>query len=103
MNGSWSPQQRQWLEALGHDVLVLAGAEALPVATAGRPAPTPPRQPAPAAGESPLLRALLRAAGRRNPADLAWLPDPGALRGNAAAKRALWPRLRSLRKSPGDA
>lgn len=103
MNATWSPQQRQWLQALGHDVLVLAGAQAPPVAPAARPAATPPRQVPPVAGDSPLLRALQRAAGRRDLADLAWLPDPGALRGNAAAKRALWPRLRSLRRRPGEA
>ena len=43
---------------------------------------------------------LLRAAGRREPASSRrWLPDPASLRGNAAAKRALWPRLRALRRS----
>ena len=104
MNAPWSPQQRQWLQALGHDVLVLAGDEAPPqvaetVAAAGRPAAAPAH---PAAG-SALQRALLRAAGRREPGELAWLPDPATLRGNAAAKRALWPRLRALRKPPGDA
>jgi hypothetical protein len=31
------------------------------------------------------------------------LPDLAALRGNAAAKRALWPRLRALRRPSGDA
>ena len=54
--------------------------------------------------ESPLLRAVLRAAGRREAGQLAaWLPDSAALRGDAAAKRALWPRLRALRRSPRDA
>ncbi|MHB8911756.1 MAG: hypothetical protein ACYC42_03745 [Lysobacter sp.] len=108
MNVSWSPQQRQWLQALGHDVLMLAAAEAPPQAAetgaAGvRPVIAPTRQAAPTAGDSPLLRALLRAAGRRDLGGLAWLPDPATLRGDAAAKRALWPRLRTLRKPPSDA
>ena len=104
MNAPWSAQQREWLQALGHDVLMLAGAEAPPqvaeTAAAGvRPAAAPA---CPAAG-SPMLRALLRAAGRGEPGELTWLPDPATLRGNATAKRALWPRLRTLRKPPSDA
>ena len=53
--------------------------------------------------EGPLVDALLRAAGReRGSADAAALlrdwPSPDALRGDPAAKRALWPRLRRLRR-----
>lgn len=54
-----------------------------------------------AAPDDPLLRALLRAAGRsaEDPEALRlcreW-PAPARLR-DAAAKRALWPRLRALR------
>ncbi|MGJ7903500.1 alanine acetyltransferase, partial [Lysobacter sp. 1R34A] len=46
-----------------------------------------------------LLRAVLRAA-RRGPDDPAVLAlfDAQTLRGNAAAKRALWPQLRALRR-----
>jgi len=108
VNPSWSPQQREWLEALGHEVLVLAGTEPPAEEPPTRPAETPlpvaraARAPAvSAAGESPMLRALLRAAGRRDGGDLPWLPDPATLRGDAAAKRALWPRLRALRRKPG--
>ncbi len=113
MNAPWSPQQREWLQALGHEVLMLAGAQA-PAELAPPPAPadlpatearvaSASRGPtAAAAAESPLLRAMLRAAGRRDVGDLAWLPDPVTLRGDAAAKRALWPRLRTLRRKPGD-
>lgn len=56
--------------------------------------------------EDALLLALLRAAGRdRDAVDAvrvcaAW-PAPQALRGNAAAKRALWPQVRALRASAG--
>ncbi len=100
MTMPWSPQQREWLQALGHDVLLLAGtatdAERLPVAG------SPPRGTvAGPTADNPLLRAVLRAAGGRGIAELAaWLPDPASLRGDAAAKRALWPRLRTLRKPP---
>lgn len=52
-------------------------------------------------GESALLRNLLRAA-RRQPGDAEVLAlfDPAALRA-PAAKRALWPRLRALRRGAG--
>lgn len=82
MSAEWDPFQRAVLAELGHPVQVLA----LP--------------------EDPMLDALLRAAGRsRGSGDAARLarswPPPAALRGNAAAKRALWPALRRLRRSPG--
>ena len=107
----WTPQQREWLQAMGHDVLVLAGTEAMAMAElaappSGRPLPaaTAPRSPTvAAAGDGPMLRAMQRAAGRRDLGDLPWLPDPATLRGDAAAKRALWPRLRTLRRKPADA
>jgi len=121
----WSPQQREWLQALGHDVLALAGAaSASPARAAPDPAPAQepapalpqgvdrdaarvPRAPAPARpatarapAESTLLRALAQAAGRA-PDDgelLRALPPLASLRGNPAARRALWPRLRALRR-----
>ena len=75
----WDDVQREILEALGHEPLVLA--------------PLP---------EDALLHALLRAAARNvdSPdlsAVLRALPPTATLRGDAAAKRALWPRLRQLR------
>ena len=116
----WSAQQREWLAALGHDVLSLA--DASPVPAPGAPvASPPPRQPdraadrlertapapttartAPARAptETALLRALAQAA-RRAPDDgefLRALPPLASLRGNPAARRALWPRLRALRR-----
>lgn len=106
MNAPWSPQQREWLQALGHDVLVLATAGTTPMtmpaveSAAGPAAPVRSSQETVSAG-SPLMRAILKAAGRRDAGELAdWLPDPDALRGDAAAKRALWPRLRALRRKP---
>lgn len=82
MSGGWDPFQRAVLAELGCPLHVVA----LP--------------------EDPMLDALLRAAGRsRGSADAARLarawPAPAALRGNAAAKRALWPALRRLRRAPG--
>ena len=82
MSEMWDPFQREVLAELGH----VAYAIALP--------------------EDPMLDVLLRAAGRsRQSADAARLvrawPSPSSLRGDAAAKRALWPALRRLRRAPG--
>ncbi|GAB3098447.1 hypothetical protein [Lysobacter terrae] len=100
----WSAQQCEWLTALGHDVL-------MPASMATAPSePEPLREPAPAptraarmpaaATASPLLRALARAAGRdEQDAEFRQaLPDLATLRGNPAARRALWPSLRALRR-----
>jgi hypothetical protein len=99
MSGPWSAQQHEWLQALGHEVMVLAPPSAPAVDVTADA--TSAQAPSPAAwSDGPLLRALARAAGRR-PADdefVRLLPDPAALRGNATAKRALWPRLRALRR-----
>ncbi len=80
VSAMWDPFQREVLAELGHAAYVMA----LP--------------------EDPMLDALLQAAGRsRASADAAMLarawPDPASLRGNAAAKRALWPQLRGLRRN----
>ena len=79
VNAMWDPFQREVLAELGHAAYVIA----LP--------------------EDPMLDALLHAAGRsRASADAAALarawPAPASLRGNAQAKRALWPQLRGLRR-----
>ena len=81
MTAMWDPFQRQVLSALGLDPLV-------------RASPTLP--------DDPLLHAVLRAAGLdRDSAELAQalpvIPPLAALRGNVAAKRALWRQLRRLR------
>ena len=79
---SWNAQQRAMLDAMGYPLWRTAGAtQAVP---AGRDA------------DDPLLRALHRAAGGRDPSPL--LPPLDRLRGDAVAKRALWPRLRALRR-----
>ena len=104
MNAPWNGQEREWLQALGHDVLVLAGKSAAPEsATIASSTVSDTGSARGTAGNKPtdiaLMRAVLRAAGRREVGELAaWLPDPASLRGNAAAKRALWPRLRALRR-----
>lgn len=132
MSGLWSAQQREWLQAMGHTVMALAGSEppaeapmanAAPI-DAARNAEPPARAPQPmrerTASESaapepaqaapraaargddtpPLLRNLLRAARRAaGDAQVLALFDAAALRGNPAAKRALWPQLRTLRRT----
>ena len=80
MTTTWDPLQRAVLAELGLPAL------------------------APALPEHPMGDALLRAAGRdRTSADAASLlrgfPPATALRGDAAAKRALWPALRRLRRA----
>lgn len=151
MSGLWSAQQREWLQAMGHTVMSLAGSEPpaqAPIANAvsadaARGAEPPARAPqatreraesgsagfehaaseratsertaseratseraAPAPRAIPgddtpaLLRNLLRAARRAaGDAQVLALFDASALRGNAAAKRALWPQLRKLRRT----
>jgi hypothetical protein len=76
----WDPFQREVLAELGHAAWVVVMPD-----------------------DDPMFDALLRAAGRdRNSGDAAQLvrawPKPAALRGNAPAKRALWPQLRGLRR-----
>jgi hypothetical protein len=83
----WSPLQREVLDAMGLPAYRAIGAVAgeLP--------------------DDPLLTALLRAAGRTRDAQDAlrlvktW-PAPPTLRADPRAKRALWPQLRALRRSP---
>ena len=79
----WDHSQQEILAALGCTPWVMA----------------PPRIP-----DDPLLHALLRAAGRTIDADdvvavLHMLPPTSSLLGNPRAKRALWPRLRQLRRT----
>jgi hypothetical protein len=81
-NVSWDPMQRDILDALGHTLYRVAPAHSdIP--------------------DDALLHALLRAAGRSPDADDAvalcrtW--PTARLRGDAGAKRALWPQLRALR------
>lgn len=104
----WDPLQCEMLAAMGLPVQRMAGSatQATPaVAAAATPAAVTEAPSAPAmAFDDPLLLALLRAAGRaRDAADAALLargwPSPQALRRDPAAKRALWPQLRALRRT----
>lgn len=85
---SWDALQLEVLDALGHTVYRRAA---------------PERPPLP---DDPLLHALLRAAARSADDDdahalsRAWMPV-ARLRGDPAAKRALWPQLRALRAATG--
>ena len=87
---AWEPWQREVLEAMGHHVY----------ARAPRLEDVVP--------DDPLAHALLRAAGRSAGDDgaaalLRGLPPLATLRADPAAKRALWPALRALRRrgAPG--
>lgn len=100
----WTAEQREWLAALGHDVLVLASASDAAATMPAVPEVVAPAKPETVARLSTptaaLLRALARAAGRSED-DSEFhqvLPDLATLRGNPAARRALWPRLRGLRR-----
>lgn len=90
---SWDAFQREVLDALGHTLYRLADAEAPSSSEAVQAAPG-------TIAITPLQRAVLRAADRRDAADGALQPllaAAQALRADPAAKRALWPRLRALR------
>ena len=90
---NWDPFQRAVLAELGHVAYRL---QVAPVAAAVDGAGQAiDREIDPA-----MLARLARAAGTAPEALLAAL-DPGALavRGDAGAKRALWPRLRALRRA----
>lgn len=82
---SWDGLQREVLDALGHSLWRRVD----------------PQGEVP---DDPLADALLRAAGRdRNSPDAAALCrswQPLARLRDPAAKRALWPRLRALRRRP---
>ncbi|HEY5804646.1 MAG TPA: hypothetical protein VIT90_13225 [Lysobacter sp.] len=133
MSQLWTAQQQEWLQAMGHQVWALGGAQSIEAvadtaaeigdapANAGRDhsirdharleaaallkgeaapqaRPVTPPVARPAAADR-LMAAVFRAAARNNgdAAVAALVPDIAALRGNAAAKRALWPKLRALR------
>ena len=91
-NASHTPASRRWLLAeLGHVVYRQAGSAALVDAEAVIGA---------AMIDTPMLAHVARAAGMTPEALQACIDDINviALHGNASAKRALWPRLRALRR-----
>lgn len=89
----WDAFQREALEAMGH-VLYAPRAQA---PTAAPPSPSASMAGLDAPVPRGLLQALARAAGVR-PDALPPLPPLAQLR-TPAGKRALWPRLRALRRS----
>ncbi len=90
---SWSPQQQAMLSAMGYVLYRQAGAAPLVASVAESVTPALVSAP------SRLLQALVRAAGGRDASTLP-LPPLEQLRASAAAKRALWPVLRALRRQP---
>jgi hypothetical protein len=135
MSQLWTAQQQQWLQAMGHQVWTLGGAQSVEAAAdtvaaiEHAPAQAPrdrslrdqslreaaallkgegasqARNAARAPAPDRLMAAVFRAAGRNGGDDAVavLVPDIAALRGNAAAKRALWPNLRALRRRDGVA
>ena len=91
---TWGSAQQAMLEAMGYTLHRFGPQAALPPSRDG--AGVGPADGSDA-DHARLLLALQRAAGGR---DLAGVPLPplARLRGDAAAKRALWPRLRALRR-----
>ena len=83
---TWDPFQREALAELGHRLYRMRGGES-------RAPHESPGPVASAATVDPLWRALVRAAGT----DALPQIELPALRRDPAAKRALWPRLRSMR------
>jgi hypothetical protein len=94
---NWSPQQQAMLSAMGYALYRQAGADATGVEAAGTDNTAAPSGSPQRSRQDRLMQALVRAAGGRDPAALP-LPPLDQLRGDAAAKRALWPRLRALRR-----
>ena len=96
---SWDAFQRDALAELGIELYALGGGDVAAVVSPEAGVLVAPR--ARAETGDVLLRHLLKAAGgeTREQAVLALAEPLAGLRGNAAAKRALWPLLRRLRRS----
>ena len=95
---SWNPQQQAMLSAMGYTLYRQAGAPVPMAAAVAGTASEAARTPvSPGASGDRLLQALARAAGGHDIATLA-LPPMEQLRASGAAKRALWPTLRALRR-----
>ena len=112
MNAGWSSEQRRCLSALGYTMLRpvdahadVQGGAATAIDHMASVSVRPAQGRAADAATDPMLRALIRAAGL-DPSRIdaeQWqrvqrIPSLAQLRNNAAAKRALWPQLRALRR-----
>ena len=109
---NWSAEQQRLLQALGHDLMVhgtqwpavgvgaavgaALAAKPLENSIAAKAAPTV-GAPTPAHSMGKLAEAVRRAAGGSDISGL--IDDMERLRNEPALKRALWPRLRALRRS----
>lgn len=95
---NWDPFQRDVLAELGHVLYRQAGVEMAPgIDSEPVTAPSSDR----ALLDERMMARVARAAGMTTDALQSRLDDLQAitsLRGDAAAKRALWPRLRALRR-----
>ncbi|MEO5961874.1 MAG: hypothetical protein ABIO75_06935 [Thermomonas sp.] len=92
---NWDPFQREVLAELGLVVYRQAGAAVMNDAEAVHDSMT---------RDSPMLIRVARAAGMSPETLQACIGDMqmiASLHGNASAKRALWPRLRALRRQHG--
>lgn len=101
---TWDPFQREVLAELGHVVYRQAGAE-FNSASVFAPATAPLHAAAPASHgdfiDASMLARIARAAAMSTDdmqARLGELSLSAGLRGNPAGKRALWPRLRAMRR-----
>lgn len=114
MNMSWSAEQREWLRALGYELLACApqasdradapvidtgatpvAAEAMRSVGTARPSPVSRHAEGPI---DPLLRAMLRAARTDALDEVRTIAgDVLRVRTDPAVKRAAWPRLRAMR------
>lgn len=93
----WNQAQRRMLVAMGYTLYARAGStasvEAMPVAADESPSAAARRAPR---EEDRLWQALRRAAAGGDVSAL--IGDLDALRRDPARKRALWPKLRALRR-----
>lgn len=99
---NWSVEQRSLLSAMGYQLLVrtpTAAGQLVDGATGAESAAAEPgAEDAASAGNYQALRqALRRAAGDQDVSGL--IHDLEHLRREPALKRALWPRLRAMRRS----
>lgn len=95
----WSPEQERMLRAMGFMPYARAGAETVGAGIEQSRADIVAAASAPAGNAFGGLRlALRRAAGNRDVDAL--IGDLARLRKDPAGKRALWPKLRSLRRAP---
>jgi len=94
---SWSAEQQRLLSAMGYTLYRQASAAPGPSAAAAIVQEVPMAYaPAPTATNHRLSEALQRAAAGRDVSAL--VNDLDALRRDPLKKRALWPRLRALRR-----